>query len=152
MYVCSFYPTQANKHRGGFPAIRPPHVLGPLDQRCHSLQYKCLTCVLALLRLSALSSGLLRNFLCCCWVSHWVTSTGGRPTSQPADLSGQPVLSPSVWWFCWLGEHLDIAIGSQKTFEISWIEDESCDSWQWYSCFSWNDIVSDLDENLAMPI
>ena len=82
---------QAKNHQGGSPATAP-HGFGPLDQRCHSLQYKSLTCVPALLRLSALSSGLLRNFLCCCWVSHWVT-TG--LTSHQVDLSGHSRLSLS---------------------------------------------------------
>ena len=142
VYVCSFYPTQANEHRGGSPAIRPPHGFGPLDQRCHSLQYKSLTCVPALLRLSALSSGLLRNFLCCCWVSHWVT-TG--LTSHQADLSGHsPWLSLS-FPVC---EHLILqwALRIKNVAKIFGRESESFDSLQKYFGLSWNGTACNLDK------
>ena len=132
VYVCSFYPTQANKHRGGSPAITEPHGFGPLDQRCHSLQYKSLTCVPALLRLSALSSGLLRNFLCCCWVSHWVT-TG--LTSHQAHLSGH---SPRLSLSFPVCEHLVLqwALGIKNVELIFGRGGESFDSLQNYFGFS----------------
>ena len=121
-------------------SIRPKMPRCPRSVQCTgSLEFwnaqlcRCFFCGYQLLRL-------LWNFLCCCWVSHWVTTTGGRPTSQPADLSGQPVLSPSVWWL-FAGFRRTTLHLLKKTLEISWIEDESCDSLQWYSCFSWNDIV-----------
>ena len=125
MCACAVFSdsTQANNHWGGSLATAP-HGFGPLDQRCHSLQYKSLTCVPALLRLSALSSGLLRNFLCCCWVSHWVT-TG--LTSHQAHLSGHPPRLSLSFSVC---EHLVLqwALEIKRVAKIIGRESESFDS------------------------
>ena len=133
--------TQANNHWEGSPATAP-HGFSPLDQRCHSLQYKSLTCVPALLRLSALSSGLLRNFLCCCWVSHWVT-TG--LTSHQADLSGH---SPRLSLSFPVCEHLVLqwALRIKNVAKIFGRESESFDSLQKYFGLSWNGTVCNLDK------
>ena len=60
-------------------------------------------------------------------------------TSQPADLSGQAGLSLAC-------PQLNILAVGQICPEGLGIDDGIDESWQWYSCFGWNDIVPDLDE------
>ena len=89
------------------------------------------------LRLSARSSAVELSLLL---GPHWVNR---GLTSQPADLSGQAGLSPC---FICLEEKLNISAVDQICLKICGIEDGMDDSMQWYSGFSWNDIVPDFDQ------